>query len=210
MNGTIAKRWRKLPSIFLTFCKIGPITFGGGYAMIPLIEKEVVDRRRWLKTEDVSDVFAVAQSIPGAVAINSATFIGYRLAGIPGAVTAMCGVLLPTFLIVLMLSAAFLQFRDLPLVEAAFEGIRAAIVAVICYAGYRIGKTAVLDKTTLGVVVGTVLLLLFVNVHPVIVILSGFFLGIAAVAVRSWLGLQTKLEDRPKEEEWGYMMGDGI
>ncbi|HZG56788.1 chromate transporter [Paenibacillus sp.] len=203
-------RWSKIPAIFLCFLKIGPVTFGGGYAMIPLIEKEVVERRKWLETKDVTDVFAVAESVPGAIAINSATFIGYRLAGVPGAIAAMVGVLLPTFLIVLLLSIFFLQVHDHPKVEAAFQGIRAAIVALICYAGYKIGKTAVLDKTTLGVVVATVAVLFLSHVHPVVVVVSGFFVGAVLVALRGRLGLQTKLEPGSEEREWGYMMGDGI
>src|SRR5690554_6291650 len=109
---------RLLSQIFITFLKISPVTFGGGYAMIPLIEKEVVDKRGWMKTQEIADIFAVAESVPGAIAINSATFIGFRLAGILGAVVAMIGVLLPTFLIVMMLSIFFLQVQDHPKVEA--------------------------------------------------------------------------------------------
>lgn len=211
MNRSVMQRWSMLPSIFLCFLKIGPVTFGGGYAMIPLIEKEVVERRKWLESKDVTDVFAVAESIPGAIAINSATFIGYRLAGAPGAIAAMAGVLLPTFLIVLLLSVFFMQVNDHPKVEAAFQGIRAAIVALICFAGYKIGKTAVLDKTTLGVAVATIAVLFLPHVHPVLMIVSGFFLGAVLVAIRTKLGLKTKLEAHGKEErEWGFMMGDGI
>jgi len=204
-------RWSKLPSIFLSFLKIGPVTFGGGYAMIPLIEKEVVERRKWLEAEEVADVFAVAQSVPGAVAINAATFIGYRLAGTAGAIAAMAGVLLPTFLIVLLLSAFFLQVHDHPKAEAALYGIRAAVVALICYAGFNIGKTAVLDKTTLGIALATIAALFLPGLHPALVIVFGFFLGVPLVALRNRLGLKTDLKTEAEQEEWGgYMMGDGI
>jgi len=204
------KRWGMLPDIFLCFLKIGPVTFGGGYAMIPLIEKEVVERRKWLETKDVADVFAVAESVPGAIAINSAAFIGHRLAGAPGAIAAMAGVLLPTFLIVLLLSVFFLQVHDHPKIEAAFQGIRAAIVALICYAGWKIGKTAVLDKTTFGVAAATAALLFFTRLHPVVIIVSGFFVGAALVALRGRLGMKTRLDSGRDEDEWGFMMGDGI
>lgn len=211
MRDTFVRRLQKLPAIFMCFLKIGPVTFGGGYAMIPLIEREVVEKRRWLTSEDVTDVFAVAESIPGAIAINSATFIGYRLAGFPGAVAAMLGVLLPTFVIVLLLSVFFLQVRDHPKVEAAFQGIRAAIVALICYAGYKIGKTAVFDKTTLGVAIATVAMLFLPHLHPALMIAGGFFVGMALVALRTKLGFVTKLNSGgPKEQDWGYTMGDGI
>lgn len=93
------KDMKLLGQIFISFLKIGPVTFGGGYAMIPLIEREVVKNKQWLKIEDVSDVFALAESVPGAIAINSATFIGHRIAGIRGAICAMLGVLLPLFLL---------------------------------------------------------------------------------------------------------------
>ena len=148
--------WKKIPSIFMCFLKIGPMTFGGGYAMIPMIEQEVVDKRKWLEPREVADIFAVSESIPGAIAINSATFIGYRIAGMPGAIAAMSGVLMPTFLIVLLLSFFFLKVNEHPMMRAAFQGISAAIVALICYAGFKIGKSAVLDKMTLGIVIGTV------------------------------------------------------
>lgn len=215
MKRTWLRRWGRLPAIFVSFLKIGPVTFGGGYAIIPLIETEVVERRGWLETKDVADVLTVAQSVPGAVAINSAAFIGYRLAGIAGAVAAMSGVLLPTFLIVLLLSMFFMQVHDHPKVEAAFQGIRAAVVALICYAGYKIGKTAVLDKTTLGVVVATIAILFLSPIHPVLVIAGGFFVGAALVSLRTKLGMKTKLEPGMEREtresrEWGYMMGDGI
>jgi chromate transporter len=203
------QQWRRIPSIFTCFLKIGPVTFGGGYAMIPLIEREVVEKRKWLKTEEVTDVFALSQSIPGAVAINSATFIGYRLAGVPGAIAAMCGILLPTFLIVMLLSVFFINIKDYPKVEAAFTGIRAAIVALICYAGVKVGKTAVLDKTTLAVLLGTMAVLALTSLHPVFVIIGGFALGSLLLAVRAKFGLNTYEKQEP-EEDWGYMMGDGI
>lgn len=211
MTESAMEKWRKIPAIFACFFKIGPVTFGGGYAIIPLIEKEVVDKRKWLDPRDVTDVFALAQSIPGAIAINSSMFIGYRIAGIFGAVAAMIGVLLPTFLIVLGLAVLFLHVNDHPKVEAAFQGIRPAIVALICFAGYKIAKTAVLDKTTFAVMAATVAILFVPHIHPALVIICGFFVGFLIVALRTRFGLKTKLEPkREDEQEWGYMMGDGI
>ena len=211
MGVAAGNRWRALPSIFLSFLKISPVTFGGGYAMIPLIEKEVVERRKWLETKDLADIFAVSESVPGAIAVNSATFIGYRLAGAPGAAAAMAGVLLPAFLIVLLLSFVFLQYQHHPKVEAAFQGIRAAIVALICYAGYKIGKTAVFDLTTLLAAAAAVAVLLLLHLHPILLIAGGFAFGAAICAVRAKLGIETKLEkDDDGRNDWGYMMGDGI
>lgn len=205
--------WKLLLQIFISFFKIGPVTFGGGYTMIPLIEKEVVSKRKWVKTKDITDVFAVAESVPGAIAINSSTFIGYRLAGVRGAIAAMLGVLLPTFAIVVALSIFFLSVQGHPKIEAAFTGIRPAIVALITYAGYKIGLTAILDKTTLAIVAGTALVLYISHLHPVVIIISGAILGILIVQLRNLLGIKTKLEKENNEKEYkykDYYIGDGI
>lgn len=180
----IVKSWKLLLQIFITFFKIGPVTFGGGYAMIPLIEREAVEKRKWMKKEEIVDVFAVVESVPGAIAINSATFIGYRIAGIKGAVVAMIGMMTPTFFIIIILSVTYQFFKDYPIVDAAFQGIRAAIVALIIYAGIKIGKTALIDKTTIVIMGMTVFLLLFVSLHPVFIILSGIVAGILIVRVK--------------------------
>lgn len=214
--------WKELIQIFWTFFKIGPVTFGGGYAMIPLIEREVVQKRKWVKPEDVADVFAVAESIPGAIGINSSTFIGYRIAGIRGAIAALLGIFLPTFLIVVGLSMIFLLVQNNAKVEAAFQAIRASIVALIAYAGIMIGKTAVIDKTTMGISVVTVVLLLFLQIHPVLIIVSGIFVGIALVNLKKRLGYNVKMDTveevaahneeptKSKNKELEFFMGDGI
>jgi chromate transporter len=211
-SGNVPKEWKLIIQIFLSFLKIGPVTFGGGYAMIPLIEREVVSRRKWVKVEDVTDIFAVAESVPGAIAINSATFIGYRIGGVRGAIAAMAGIMLPTFLIVIVLSMGFLYFQDNPKVEAAFEGIRPTIVALIAFAGYKIGKISIVDKTTFVFAGVTVLLLLAIHLHPVLIIMSGTSIGIIAVKIRDKLGFVTHFdgpnEDHKKSD--GYFMGDGI
>lgn len=204
------KGWRQLAEIFLSFLRIGPVTFGGGYAMIPLIEREVVKRRGWISEREIAEIFAVAESVPGAIAINSAAFIGYRLAGARGAVAALLGIMLPTFLIVLLLCALFLQVRDEPKIAGAFMGIKAAIVALIAYAAYTIGKTAVLDKTTLAAVLCTVALLLILHVHPVPVILAGAVAGIVLVKLRDLAGWKTKLETKEDKNGYEWFMGEGI
>jgi len=202
-----------LLQIFITFFKIGPMTFGGGYAMIPLIEREVVERRGWINTRDIADIFAVAESIPGAIAINSATFIGYRLAGTRGAIVAMIGVLLPTFFIVVLLSLFFLQVQDHPKVEAAFVSIRATIVALITYAAFKIGRTAVVDKSTIALIVITFIVMVFLHVHPVLLIISGATVGIALVFIKGKLGIVTVLEEENQEPKYkyaDYYIGGGI
>ncbi|WP_219723253.1 chromate transporter [Bacillus sp. Marseille-P3661] len=195
---------RLLFEIFISFLKIGPVTFGGGYAMIPLIEREVVTKKKWLKIEDVSDVFALAESVPGAIAINSATFIGHRIAGTRGAICAMFGVLLPTFFTVITLSMLFFSLQGNPHLESAFMGIRASIVALIVFAGIKISKTAIFDKSTFALMAVMLIILLFVHIHPVMIIISGAILGVGIIKLKEKLGFVIKLD----KEHQGYMNKD--
>jgi len=168
--------------------------------MIPLIEREVVTNKKWVKTEDVTDVFAIAGSAPGAIAINSATFIGYRIAGIKGAIAALLGVLLPTFTIVIILSMTFLYVQDNRYVDAAFQGIRPAIVALIAYAGYKIGLTSIFDKTTFVTAIASILLLTFLPIHPALIIVIGIVAGIMIVKVKAAMGFTIHYDKHSKLE----------
>jgi chromate transporter len=179
--------------LFASFFKIGPSSFGGGYAMIPSIEREVVGRRHWIEEEDMGDIVSIAGSAPGGIGVNAAAFIGYRLAGIRGAFVAVLGITLPTFLIVFGLCLSLAALGEQPKIAAAFEGIRAAIVALILLAGYKIGRTAVFDKTTLVIVVMTVLVLLFSTIHPILIIITGLGLGIIFVKIKEGMGLVVRL-----------------
>lgn len=122
---------RKLWQIFVTFFKIGAFTFGGGYAMIPLIQHEAVERRKWVTDEDILDIVAIAESTPGPIAINSATFVGYRAAGVVGSVCATLGVVLPSFVIILAISFVLAQFQQVQAVQYAFNGIRVGVLALL-------------------------------------------------------------------------------
>ena len=198
--------WRMIGSLFATFLKMGPFTFGGGYALIPVIEREIVEKRKWLQSEDVADIIAVSGSVPGAVAVNSATLIGYRIAGIRGALSALLGIFLPTFVLMIGLSLVYIQMKDNPKIEAAFLSIRATVVAMIVYAAIKIGKTAIVDFATGALATIAVCLLLFSGglVHPVWVIVFGALAGIAVVKIRALLGKKTKLEE--KEPVYDYMI----
>ncbi len=124
------EKGRLLP-LMTTFLKIGAFTFGGGYAMIPLIQKEVVERRHWVSDQDILDIIAIAESTPGPIAINAATFIGHKVAGFWGALLATLGVVLPSFAVIAVISLVLHQFEQLKLVRYAFEGIRAGVLALI-------------------------------------------------------------------------------
>lgn len=181
-------------AIFVTFLKISPVTFGGGYVMIPLLERELVERRKFVKPEEIADIFAVSESVPGSIAVNAGTFIGYRLAGVPGAIAAMLGAVLPTFFILLLFAVLFFEYRNHPTVQSAFVGIRPTIVALIIYAGYKIGKTAVIDKVTLVIVIATTSTMQFSHIHPIATILTGGILGILLVRIQRMVRKRRDLE----------------
>ena len=132
--------WGKTLRLFLTFMKIGFFTFGGGYAMIPLIERETVERKKWITEDEVLEIVAIAESTPGPIAINAATFVGWRTAGIPGATAATVGVILPSFLIIIVVSFLLKKFRSNRIVSYAFAGIRAGVLALIVKALWSMFK----------------------------------------------------------------------
>lgn len=169
-----------LLDIFLTFAKIGAFTFGGGLAMLPLFEREVVDNKGWITREEVLDIYAISQSIPGVIAGNSATFIGYRLAGVVGAVTALVGVLMPSFIVIILIATHFTQFRENFYVAKALRGATTSVAALIILAAVRIGRASL--KNTFSVVLGisTLLMALLTNVDMIYVIVAGGLLGMLA------------------------------
>lgn len=161
--------------LFLIYLKIGTFTFGGGFAMIPLIEREVVDNNEWMKSDEFRDSLAVCQSVPGAIAVNNAVFIGYKINGIIGALSAGFGVILPSFLIIITVASVFAQIKDINLIDPIFKGIRAAVVALILTAGGRL-----LSVTTFNLLI---IALTFVGIavfeiSPIIVIILAVALGI--------------------------------
>lgn len=164
--------------LFLAFLSISPITFGGGYAMIPLLEKKVVEHKKWVKKEEISDVLVLAQMAPGSIAVNTATFIGYRIAGFAGALVSTIAIVLPTFMIVLILAAFFINFQHHPIIQAAFMGIRPSIVALIIYAAVLIAKSALYDNFTKLIAIISVIIFLFLPIHPIFVLLGGALIGI--------------------------------
>ena len=130
----------KLLPLFITFFKIGAFTFGGGYAMIPIIQREIADRKKWLSDDDIFDIIAISESTPGPIAINSATFVGYKIAGFWGAFFSTFAVVLPSFIIIGILSYLLKEFAAIKAVQYAFFGIRAAVLALLLRALYLMYK----------------------------------------------------------------------
>ena len=159
-------------SLFKTFSKIGAFTFGGGYAMIPMIEAEVVDKHHWLSKEEFLDLIAVAQSCPGVFAINISTFIGYKLRKTTGAIVAAAGAALPSFLIILLIALFFHRFMDVPWVESVFKGIRPAVVALIAVPTFNLAKSAHITLSNCWIPIVTALLIWLLDVNPILIILA--------------------------------------
>ena len=177
-------RSKTLPTLFFTMLKIGLFTFGGGYAMIALLENEFVTKRGWLEQEEFLDVAAIAESTPGPIAINSATYIGYKQAGILGSVVATLGMTLPSFCIIYAISLFFDAFLSLTVVACAFRGIQIAVLYLILSAGLRMlkkmKKTPFSWAVLLLTLIGMVTLTLFsVKLSTIVYILAGGTAGVA-------------------------------
>lgn len=161
-------------STFSTFFKIGMFTLGGGYAMIPIIEEEVVNKHQWVSKEDMLDLIAIAQSCPGVFAINISIFIGYKLRKTRGALVTALGTALPSFLIILAIAIFFHQFEYNKVVAAMFRGIRPAVVALIAVPTFNLAKSAHLNRYTLWIPIVSALAIWLLGVSPIwIIILAG-------------------------------------
>ena len=168
----------KARQLFGTFSKIGAFTFGGGYAMIPLIQREVTERRRWLEDRDILDIVAIAESTPGPIAINTATFVGYQVCGTRGAFCATLGVVLPSFLVIYAVSFVLRQFSDLAVVQYAFNGIRAGVLALLLKALLSMYRQSPKGAVSYAVMAGAFVLTAFCGVDAVLVILASATVGL--------------------------------
>ena len=157
--------------IFTCFAKIGAFTIGGGYAMIPIIQKEVVDKRGWISEEDFMDVLAISQSAPGILAVNISIFLGHKLRGTKGSIVATLGSTLPSFTIILLIAMFFAGYQDNPTVMAIFKGIRPVVVSLIAVPMINMAKKAKLNFYTGSLAVLTALLIIFLKVSPLYILL---------------------------------------
>lgn len=168
---------RTLLQLFWTFFKIGAFTFGSGYAMIPMIEKEVVDRRKWFEREEFYDQFALASSAPGPFALNTAVFVGYKLNGWWGSFAAVLGAIIPSFVIILLIAVCLTGFRGNAYVEAAFKGIRPAVIALIAVPFLNMLRKLPWYFMLLAVAVA--LVICYLGISPIWFILAGAAIGVA-------------------------------
>ena len=171
--------------MFITFVRIGAFTIGGGYAMIPLIQREVVQVRKWMSPKEFIDMLALAQSAPGVIAINTAIFIGYKLKGVRGSIVTALGCALPSFVIILLIAMVFTNFKDSPVVERIFKGIRPAVVALIAAPLYNMAKAAGVTWKTIFIPLIAALLIWGLNISPVWVVVAAIAGGIIVGILRT-------------------------
>ena len=175
---------KELFDLFWTFCKIGALTFGGGYAMLPLIQREIVENKKWSTEKEILDYYAVGQCTPGVIAVNTATFIGYKLKGIIGGIVATLGVIFPSIVIILIIATFLQNFADLAIVQSAFAGIRVAVVALIITTVVKLIKASIKDY--LGVIIAIIAFVIsaFIGLSPVYVVIAAALTGFISKGLR--------------------------
>ena len=173
-----AEEKTSLWSLFITFAKVGVMTFGGGYAMLPILEREVVTNHGWATSEEMLDYYAIGQCTPGVIAVNVSTFIGNRKRGIPGGIVATLGVIFPSLLIILSLASVLQLFQDNVYVQKAFGGIRIAVCALIASTVIKLAKKTIRSIIAAVITIATLCLELFLGVSPVIIVASVIVFGL--------------------------------
>ena len=171
--------------LFWVFAKVGAMTFGGGYAMLPILQREIVEKRGWVTEEDLMDYFAIGQCTPGIIAVNTATFVGEKKKGVPGGIMATLGVVFPSLIIITILAGIITSVSDLAWVQNAFAGIRACVCVQIFNAVVKLLKKAVIDKWTAALFVLVFILSMVLDVSPVVFVLLA---GAAGIVLQSLKG----------------------
>ncbi len=173
------------------FFRIGAFTFGGGFAMLPIIQKEVVEKKEWATNEEIIDCFAIGQCTPGVIAVNTATFIGYKRKGIIGGIVATAGIILPSLVIITIITTFFKQFQHHKIVQHAFGGIRVGVVVLITNAVFKMFRQVVENRMDIIIFIATFIFIAFTNFSPIIVIVASALLGI----LRGWDRIRIKGND---------------
>ena len=168
--------------LFLTFARIGGLTFGGGYAMLPMLQQEVVDRRGWATNEELMDYYAIGQCTPGVIAVNTATFVGNKTKGTLGGIFATLGVVFPSLVIITIIAAFIRNFAELEVVKNAFAGIRVCVFVLILNAVVKLGKSSIKDAVTVAIFLAVLLGAVLVDASPIVFVLLA---GVAGVVART-------------------------
>lgn len=179
--------------LFIAFAKIGGFTFGGGYAMLPMLKKEVVEKNKWATEDEIMDYYAIGQCTPGIIAVNTATFVGYNTAGIAGGIVATLGVIAPSIVIITIIAAFISNFAELSIVQNAFAGIRVCVFVLVFNTVINLGKKAIVDKVTLAIFMAVFIGSLFTNLSAIVFIIMS---AVVSLSVKT-------LMDKNKEKQEG-------
>ena len=170
---------KELIRMFLTFARIGGLTFGGGYAMLPMLQREVVEKHKWATEEELMDYYAIGQCTPGVIAVNTATFVGRSHRGIPGAIFATAGVVFPSFVIISIIAAVLANFAHIPAVQYAFAGIRVCVCVLIFNAVVKLFKKSVIDFAAGVIFLAVLLVSVIFDLTPIVIVPVAAVVGIA-------------------------------
>ena len=171
---------RTLLALLLSFVKVGVFGYGGGPSMIPLVEAEVVDVHHWMNTEEFIDALAMGNALPGPIAIKIAAYTGFKIAGVPGAVTATLGISLPAMILMLILATLFLQYKDMPHVQATLKAVRPAVVALLAVVVYEMFPSSVTSWHTGAIAAVTFIIIVYLKIHPAFAIAGAALFGLIA------------------------------
>lgn len=177
-NNKKESRERLLAQLFVSFAKIGVMTFGGGLAMLPMLERELVESKKWVTTQEILDYYAVGQCTPGIIAVNTATFVGYKKSKVLGAILATLGVVFPSVVIISIIAAVLSNFADIPAVQHAFSGIRIAVCALIASAVIKLAKSNVKNLTQIIIAVCAFIIIAVFGASPVVVVIASAIAGL--------------------------------
>ncbi len=178
MEENKSSRFRLLISLFVSFAKIGIMTFGGGLAMLPMLERELVENKKWVKTEEILDYYAVGQCTPGIIAVNTATFVGYKQSKVLGAIFSTAGIVFPSLVIISVIAAVLSNFADIPAVQHAFAGIRIAVCALIASAVIKLAKSNVKSLVQIIIAVLAFVIIAVFGASPVVVVIGSAVAGL--------------------------------
>lgn len=183
-------KWmKKLLQLFFAFAKIGAVTFGGGYAMLPILQRDIVNKNGWATDDELLDYFAIGQCTPGIIAVNTATFIGYKQKGVLGGIAATLGVIFPSVVIISIIAAFVTNFAELPVVKYAFNGIRVCVCVLILNAVVKLSKGSLIDKWTCGIFAAVFILSMFLDISAAILVLAA---GLAGYLIKRFTRKENK------------------
>ena len=171
--------------LFTAFFKIGLFTFGGGMSMLPMLQRELVESKQWMTEEEILNYFAIGQCTPGIIAVNVATFCGYKRAGLSGAIVSTIGIVCPSWIVITLIASSISRFSDIEWIQRAMKGIYVAVAALLARAVFTFGKKIITDFVTAGIAVGAFLAMSVWNVSGILIVLAAGIIGFCAQIIRN-------------------------